>query len=55
MRKGLVCHAQGFGLNPEDFGEPWKDLKQVNNWIRSAFQDCSDCSMQDGARVKGQG
>lgn len=43
-----------FGLDPEDSREPWKDLRQVNNWIRFAFQDSSGYSIQAGARVSGQ-
>jgi len=27
VAKGLVYHAQVFGLYPVDFGDPWKDLK----------------------------
>lgn len=42
------------GLYPVDPGDPWKDLEELNNWIRSSFRDCSGCSMQDGASVKGQ-
>lgn len=43
----------GVGLYPEVPGDPWKDIKQVNDWMKSSFQDCSGCSVQDGTRVKG--
>lgn len=48
-----------FRLDPEDSRKPWKDLKQVNNWIRSEFQDCSgnpECRhMEQGSRLKNEG
>jgi len=56
VAKGLVYHAQVFGLYPVDFGDPWKDLKWVTGYgLHFGIALDVVCRMEQVSRVKTEG